>query len=433
MREFKVLFAALSLTALAGCAETPAPVPAPPPHTLAVQVPTPPAPPVTKNEKFQNFLRDFKATALAKGVTSKTYDRAVAGIAPIAGIGTIVAEQPEFVRPVWDYLDSAVSDRRIADAKALLARNASMLDALQKRYGVPKEILVAIWGMETNYGRNQGRYNLFAALATEAYEGQRQAFGRRELIAALLMLQQHDYEPSEMVSSWAGAFGQTQFLPTTFFEYATDGDNDGKIDLWHSPADALASAARLFQRQGWQTGKPWGYEVALPKKFPYQDAGLRTLKPLSDWAALGVRRKSGAPLPKSNDMAALYLPAGARGPALLTLHNFRQIMRYNNATSYALAVSLLSDRMMGRPGLQASWPRDEKPLSLADRLRFQVDLAALGYKIGPLDGVLGRKTRLALRKYQLAHGLPADGYPSSDMLSRLDADTGNGPMPAATD
>jgi peptidoglycan lytic transglycosylase B len=385
------------------------------------------------DEKFQSFIRDFKATALARGVTEETYDKAVAGIAPITNIGTIIAEQPEFVRPVWSYLDSAVSDRRIADAKLLLAQNASMLDAIQDRFGVPKEILVAIWGMETNYGRNQGSYNLFAALATEAYDGPRQAFGQREMIAALLMMQQRDYQPSEMVSSWAGAFGQTQFLPSTFFKYATDGDGDGRIDLWHSPADALASAAQLFQREGWQAGKPWGYEVALPKNFAYQEAGPGSLRPLSEWTSLGVKLVSGADLPAGDDMAALYLPAGARGPALLTLNNFRQIMKYNNAASYALAVSLLADRMMDRPGLQTPWPRDERPLSRSERMRFQADLAALGYDTGPPDGLLGRKTRTALRDYQLSHGLPADAYPDETMLTLLDADAGNTAEQSATD
>jgi membrane-bound lytic murein transglycosylase B len=419
---------------LAACATKPAPGPAAaPPPAPAAEVPPTPAPAVAIDEKFQNFLRDFKATALARGVTEETYDKAVAGIAPIPGIGTIIAEQPEFVRPVWSYLDSAVSDRRIADAKLLLAQYAPMLDSVQSRFGVPKEILVAIWGMETDYGRQQGSYNLFAALATEAYDGPRQALGRREMIAALLMMQQHDYQPSEMVSSWAGAFGQTQFLPSTFFKYATDGDGDGKIDLWRSPADALASAAQLFQREGWQAGKPWGYEVALPKNFAYQDASPGTLHPLSEWASMGVKLVSGADLPAGDDMAALYLPAGARGPALLTLNNFRQIMKYNNAASYALAVSLLADRMMDRPGLQTPWPRDERPLSRAERMRFQADLTALGYDTGPPDGLLGRKTRTALRDYQLSHGLPADAYPDEAMLTLLDADAGGGAGQSATD
>ena len=234
-----------------------------------------------------------------------------------------------------------------------------------------------------------------------------------------------------MVSSWAGAFGQTQFMPSTFFKYATDGDGDGKIDLWHSTADALASTALLFQREGWQAGKPWGYEVTLPKDFAYQDADLDTLKPLSEWAARGVTLVSGAALARRRRHGGA-LSAGGRAmdPRLLTLNNFRMIMKYNNAASYALAVSLLADRMMDRPGIQAAWPRGEKPLSRADRLRFQTDLAALGYDSGELDGLLGRKTRAALRQYQAAHGLAADAYPTPAMLALLDTDASKAQLAA---
>lgn len=424
MRRFARLFAALSLMGLAACATKPRPLPTPvPPAKPAAQAPVPaPRPVAGGNEKFQAFVRDFQATALAQGVTAETYAKAMTGITPIATISTIIAEQPEFVRPVWTYLDGAVSQRRINDAKLLLNQNAALLADIETRTGVPREILVAIWGMETDYGRFQGTDNLFAALATQAYDGSRQGFGRRELISALLLLQQNNYTPSEMVSSWAGAFGQTQFMPSTFFKYATDGDGDGKIDLWHSTADALASTAVLFQREGWQSGKPWIYEVALPKDFAYQDADLGTLKPLSEWSARGVTIFSGGALPAGDDMAALYLPAGANGPAILTLNNFRMIMKYNNAASYALAVGLLADRAMDRPGIQAPWPRTEKPLSRAERLRFQTDLAALGYDAGELDGLLGRKTRAALRQYQSSRGLIADAYPTQAMLTLLDSD-----------
>ncbi len=425
MRRVSRLFAAVSLLALAACAGRRPPIPAPAaplPPLAQAPAPLPPLPAVGGDEKFQAFIRDFEATAIARGVTVETYNRAVAGIAPITAIDTIIAEQPEFVRPVWSYLDGAVSARRVANAKFLLNQNAAMLAAIESRFGVPKEILVAIWGMETDYGRDEGSYNIFASLATQAYDGPRQGFARREMIAALLLLQQNDYVPAEMVSSWAGAFGQTQFMPSTFFKYATDGDGDGKIDLWHSAADALASTAVLFQREGWQTDKPWGYEVVLPKGFAYQDADLGTLKPLSEWAARGIKPVAGGALPDGDELAALYLPAGANGPAMLTLSNFRQILKYNNAASYALAVGVLADRMMDRPGIQVPWPRNEKPLSRADRLRFQTDLAALGYDAGDLDGLLGRKTRIALRQYQESHGLIADAYPTTTMLALLDND-----------
>jgi membrane-bound lytic murein transglycosylase B len=428
MRRLTRLFAAASLTVLAACAGKTLPVPAPP-APVPAHHPTPPAPPAppAADQKFQTFLHDFRAEAAAKGVTDATYDKAMTGITPLTTLPTIIAEQPEFVRPVWAYLDSAVSQRRINDAKYLLGQNATLLSGLEARFGVPREILVAVWGMETDYGRDQGSYNLFASLATQAYDGSRQGFAKRELIAALLLLQQNDYAPSGMVSSWAGAFGQTQFMPTTFFRYATDGDGDGRIDLWHSTADALASTAFLFQREGWDPAKPWGYEVVLPKDFAYQDADLGIQKPLSEWAARGVTPIAGGALPQGDDMAALYLPAGASGPAILTLNNFRMIMKYNNAGSYALAVALLADRMMARPGIQAVWPRSEKPLSRAERMRFQADLTALGYDTGEADGLLGRKTRAALRQYQITHGMVADAYPTQAMLTALDADAAKAP------
>ena len=428
MHSLTRLFAAASLTILAACAgkSPPAPVPAAPPATHPPARPAPPASPAA-DQKFQAFLHDFRAEAAAKGVTDATYDKAMTGITPLTSLGTIIAEQPEFVRPVWAYLDSAVSQRRIADAKRLLAQNADLLASLEARFGVPREILVAVWGMETDYGRDTGSYNLFASLATQAYDGSRQAFAKRELIAALLLLQQNDYAPSEMVSSWAGAFGQTQFMPTTFFKYATDGDGDGRIDLWRSTPDALASTALLFQREGWDPAKPWGYEVVLPKDFAYQDADLSIQKPLSEWAARGVTPVAGGVLPQGDDMAALYLPAGANGPAFLTLNNFRMIMKYNNAGSYALAVAFLADRMMDRPGVIATWPRSEKPLSRAERIRFQTDLTALGYDAGEADGLLGRKSRAALRQYQIAHGMVADAYPTQAMLTALDTDLAKAP------
>jgi membrane-bound lytic murein transglycosylase B len=425
MRRLLPLLATLGLMVLAGCVARPvppAPLPPAPPPPLAQAPALPPLPLMGGDEKFQAFVRSFEPTAVAAGITPETYNRAMAGIAPVASLQPIIDEQPEFVRPVWAYLDGAVSARRITRAKELLVENTPLLSGIEARTGVPKEILVAIWGMETDYGRDQGSYNVFATLVTQAYAGPRQFPAQRELIAALRLLQQNDYVPAEMVSSWAGAIGQTQFMPSTFFKYATDGDGDGKIDLWHSTADALASTALLFQREGWDAGKPWGYEVRLPMGFAYQDADLGNLKPASEWASHGVTLVSGAALPPGDDMAALYLPAGTHGPALLLLGNFRQIMKYNDAASYALAVSLLADRMMDRPGIQASWPRGEKPLSRADRLRFQTDLAALGYDSGQLDGLLGRRTRTALRQYQIAHGLAADAYPTADMLALLDND-----------
>jgi membrane-bound lytic murein transglycosylase B len=412
------------LLLLAGCA-SPAPPspagpvrPAPPPAPAA----PPPLPVVGGDAKFQAFIQDFEATVLANGVSAQTYNQAVAGLAPIPGIAQMNADQPEFAKQVWSYLDSAVSARRIADAKYMQAQYPAMLSDIETKSGVPKEILVAIWGMETDYGHDTGGFNLFAALATLAYDGPRQDYARPEFLAALKMLQQQNYPMSEMVASWAGAFGQTQFTPTAFFKYAVDGDGDGHIDLWRSPADALASSASLLKQSGWATGKGWGMEVMLPHNFAYEDADLDIAKPLSEWTARGVTLPSGAPLPTGDDAAAIYLPAGARGPAFLTFANFKVILKYNNAASYALAVALLSDRMAGRPAIVASWPRDERALSRTERIQFQTDLKTLGFDPGAPDGVLGRGSRAALRQYQKARGLAADGFPTAGLLTKLDAE-----------
>jgi membrane-bound lytic murein transglycosylase B len=275
-----------------------------------------------------------------------------------------------------------------------------------------------------------GDYNLFASLATQAWDGPRQRYARGELLAALKLLQQENYPVSEMTSSWAGAFGQTQFMPSTFFKYATDGDGDGKIDLWSSPADALASTATLFTQEGWQTGKPWGTAVTLPPIFDFSLADLDDTRPLSDWAAMGIRPAAGGELASGDDPASLYLPAGARGPAFMLMSNFRVIMKYNNAAPYALAVGLLADRMAGAPPLAANWPREERALSRDERSQFQNDLKALGYDPGDTDGVLGRKSRAALRLYQRSKNLPADGFPTTELLTMLN--NAAGPATAST-
>jgi len=407
---------------LAACASTPPkPVPRPIP-AAAAPAQALPVRPSSGDAKFDAFLMDMRAQALAQGITAESFDRATAGIAPLPGIIAMNANQPEFTRPVWSYLDSAVSARRIADARFLLTRYGEVLDKIAAQSGVPKEILVAVWGLESDYGADSGGFNLFAALATLAYDGPRATYARPEFLAALKIYQERRYPLSAMVGSWAGAFGQTQFTPTTFLKYAADGDGDGQIDLWHSPPDALASAARLLSEQGWVRGQPWGYEVKLPDGFAYEEAELDNVKPVSEWGVRGVKAAPGDPLPVSDANAAIYLPAGARGPAFLVFANFSVILKYNNAASYALAVSLLADRMAGASPVSHSWPREERALSRDERIRFQADLQKLGFDPGAPDGVLGRKTRAALRQYQKVKSLPADGFPTASLLQMLDTE-----------
>jgi len=425
-----LLFAGL---ALAGCAHTPPkPAPRPAPPVVAPLPPAPP-PPNPADTRFADFLAQARSEALAQGITAATFDSATAGIAPIPAISTMNANQPEFTKPVWSYLDSAVSARRIRDAQLMLARYGEVLDRIAAQSGVPKEILVAVWGLESDYGADSGGFNLFAALATLAYDGPRASYAKPEFLAALQIYQQQHYPVSEMVGSWAGAFGQTQFTPTTFLKYAADGDGDGVIDLWQSAPDALASAARLLNEQGWVRGQAWGYEINLPGDFAYENADLDITKPVADWTARGVRTAAGDLLPPSDANAAIYLPAGARGPAFLVFANFSMILKYNNAASYALAVSLLADRMAGAPPLRHAWPRDERAMSRSERITFQSDLLKLGFDPGTADGVLGRRTRGALRQYQKSKSLPADGFPTATLLAMLEADAAARNPPATPD
>ncbi|MEI9991883.1 MAG: lytic murein transglycosylase [Rhizomicrobium sp.] len=382
--------------------------------------PAPPKPKIDPQDvKFAQFVADFRVTALAAGITPATYDAAMGGLKRSDKIEALTEAQPEFVKQVWTYLDTAASPRRVADGRAALASQAAALATIEAKYGVPKEILVSIWGNETDFGGALGGFNIFQALATLAYDGPRADFGRTELLDALKMMQQEKLDPGQMVASWAGAFGQLQMLPSTFLKSAVDGDGDGRRDLWHSAPDALASAAVEVSTDGWQRGRVWGYEVKLPANFAYEMADGDSTKPVADWSKLGVTTAMGAALPANTEAGAIYLPAGARGPAFLTFGNFKVILKYNNAASYALAVCYLADLIAGRPAIVASWPRDEEPLSHDERIALQNGLTKLGYNPGKIDGVIGHDGKAALRLWQKAHALPADGFPTMGVLAQI--------------
>ncbi|HEY3779004.1 MAG TPA: lytic murein transglycosylase [Rhizomicrobium sp.] len=407
-RKIGVLFAAAALTTpLSQRCEAQSVVPAP-------------AAPVEANLQFQAFVTGFRAAAIAAGIDPQVYDLSVAGITLDPQVEALNSAQPEFVKPIWEYLDSAVSFTRITAGQEMLAAYAPTLAVIEQRFGVQKEILVAIWGIESDFGREMGGFNMFEALATLAYQGPRSDFGRRELLDALRIEQQEHLAPATMTSSWAGAFGQTQFVPSAFLRYAVDGDGDGRRDLWRSPADALASAANLLLQSGWEREAPWGYEVVLPANFPYELADPDKPSTIDAWRALGVRAAGGYALPASQARAAIYLPAGARGPAFMIFDNFHTVLKYNNAASYALAVCLLADRLKGYPPIAAAWPRDAVPLSRPEQLSLQNDLLRLGFDPGPLDGILGRQGRAALRAWQKSRGRIPDGFATESVLEQVE-------------
>ncbi len=391
------------------------------PVAAAEQLATAPSSP-----SFAVWLSGLRVEALAAGVSGATFDAAFAGVEPDPHVLELDNRQPEFTRPIWEYLDTAVSAERIEDGRALFAGNRDLLASVAARYGVAGPTLVAIWGLESAYGAHTGNYSVIRSLATLAWSGRRTATFRPHLIAALLILEAGDIAPESMYGSWAGAMGQTQFMPLAFRDYAIDHDGDGRRDIWGSEGDALASAANYLARAGWDTGASWGTEVSLPAGFPWEMAGLGTKKPLSEWRRLGVRVAGGPELPASADLASILAPAGRRGAAFLVLDNFRSILRYNNSSAYALAVGHLSDRIAGAGPFQAPWPRGDRPLSRTDKQDLQRLLTARGHGTGGVDGIIGPNTRAAVRAYQRAAGLVADGYPSMELLDRLRREAAGG-------
>jgi membrane-bound lytic murein transglycosylase B len=380
-----------------------------------------PAGPAFADAGFRQWVAGFRATAVQSGVSGSVYDRAFKGINDAdPEVLEKARHQPEFTAPAWDYFDNRVHDQSVDVGRQMARKWKPWLDRIEARYGVNRYILLAIWSMESNYGeilkRDDVMRNVVRSLATLAYgDSRRSKYARTQLIAALKILQRGDIDESHLSGSWAGAMGHTQFIPTSYQAYAVDIDGNGKRDIWNSVPDALATAANLLRKNGWQPGKTWGYEVSLPdgRKFPGGS------KSLSQWQALGVTRANGKPFRNGADKATLKVPDGRGGPAFLMTYNFSVIKRYNNADKYALAVGLLADEIAGYGGLVQDWQRPFTKLSFEERQELQKRLSEHGYYDGKFDGKIGDSSKAAIMAFQARAGLTQDGHPSMEVLKWL--------------
>ncbi len=373
----------------------------------------------TANLGFDRWIDGFRAIALRNGISDTTFRLSFQDVQYNTSVIQKDRTQSEFTKQIWDYLDSAVSESRISNGKEALRQNRPLLEAIEAKYGVEKEVVVAIWGLESAYGAQRGTMPLIESLATLAYDGRRRGFFEQQLIAALKIIQQGNVQPRDMTGSWAGAMGHTQFIPTSYLSYAVDFTGDGKRDIWSDePADALASTAAYLKRFGWRQGQPWGIEVALPQDFDYGQSGERIRKSVADWTALGVRDAGGGKIP-DHGAASILLPAGAEGAALMIFQNFSVIERYNQADAYVIAVGHLSDRIKGGPALRAGWPRGDRSLKFSEKQEMQERLTASGYNTQGIDGVIGPNTIAAIRAFQARNGMVPDGYASFEILRRL--------------
>jgi len=367
---------------------------------------------------FQSCLSGLRSEAAAKGVSGATFDRAMAGVEPDMKIIEAMNNQPEFKTPIWDYLGTLVDEEKVAEGRAMMRQHASVLAAAEQRFGVDRHTIAAVWGVESDFGKAKGRWPLVQALSTGAcLAPRRNAFFKGELLATLQIIQRGDVRPERLFGSWAGAFGHTQFIPTTYLRLAVDGDGDGRRDLVDSIPDALHSTANFMDKAGWVTGASWGYEVRVPDGYS-GPTGRNPKRPLTHWAGQGIVKFDGSPLNGTGN-AGLLMPAGRNGPTFLVFKNYDAAYSYNGADSYALAISLLSDRLRGRPGVQGEWPTDDLPLSREQRRELQRLLIARGYNVGEPDGAVGSLTRAAIRDVEAKIGMPPTGRPGEKVLRAL--------------
>ncbi len=367
---------------------------------------------------FRSCLAGLRGQAAEQGISAATFDRAFSGVQPDMSVLELMDNQPEFKTPIWDYMAALVDEERVTDGRAAMRQHAQALAAAESRYGVDRHVIAGVWGVESNFGKDIGGRPLVQSLATIACHGSRRRdYFRGELFATLKIIEAGDIDPRRLNGSWAGAFGHTQFMPSTFQRLAVDLDGDGRRDVVDSVPDAVGSTANFLKKAGWNAGLPWGFEVRIPPGYG-GPSGRKAKRPLSSWAALGVSRIDGRPL-DGDYPAGLLLPAGPNGPAFLVTKNFDALYSYNAAESYGLAIAVLSDRLRGAPGIRAAWPTDDPPLSRAERREMQRLLAARGYDVGEPDGRVGQKTRDAIKDIERRLGMAPTGRPGGKVLEAL--------------
>jgi membrane-bound lytic murein transglycosylase B len=367
---------------------------------------------------FRAWLEAFKAEARQQGIGDATLERAFAATRYNARVIELDSHQPEFVKPVWEYIAGVVTEDALRRGRQKLVEHRGLLERVRQRFGVPPEYIVAIWRIESGFGANFGGFRVVDSLATLAYAGRRQDFWKRELIVALRLVDRGEVPLEKLVGSWAGAMGHTQFMPSAFQDVAVDFDGDGKRDLWSSLPDVFASTANHLVKGGWSGGQPFAIEVRLPPNFDYGLAD--TLRqPAVEWAKLGILRADGRPLPPWTGDTAIIVPAGHRGPAFLVGGNYRALLDYNNAMSYALALGLFAERLRGGGRVIRPWPVGDRQLSRTDKEELQRLLAERGFDPGKIDGMIGPASRAAIRNFQRQAGLPADGYADHALLERV--------------
>lgn len=398
-------FALVAFLAFPAAAQTLQDMPAPSPLDVTMTV---------TQDTLPGWIAAFRGRALAAGISSATFDAAMTDRTLRDDVLDRDRNQTEFVKTVWAYLDKAVSEERVVSGKAALAANAARMDRIEAAYGVDRATIAAIWGLESDFGAFRGDIPTLDALMTLAADTRRGAYFEGELIAALKILQAGDALPAQMTGSWAGAMGHTQFMPSTYLNFAVDFDLDGKRDLWsEDPTDALASTGAYLAHWGWIQGQPVAVEVTLPEGFDYLLADVKITKPVADWLALGIKSPTAAP---EGTGTSILLPGGARGPAFLIYPNFHAIERYNPADAYVLAVAQLASQMTGGATVQAAWPRDLRALTYDERVALQTGLTATGFSTGGTDGRIGPKTVAGIRAWQVARGQVPDGFPTPAMV-----------------